>query len=59
MDLYDEFGNYIGPESESDSEDEGNDYSQFNVQDDDDDDGTDDIDQNNVSILFCSKTLFQ
>nr|XP_046910123.1 116 kDa U5 small nuclear ribonucleoprotein component-like [Dermatophagoides farinae] len=47
MDLYDEFGNYIGPDLESDNEEEENDYSQFNVQDDDDDDDGDDMDQNN------------
>lgn len=45
-DLYDEFGNYIGPELDSEEE-EDNDFDQYNAPDDDDEDerGV----QNNVS----------
>lgn len=47
-DLYDEFGNYIGPELDSEEE-EDNDFEQYNVPDDDDEDerGV----QNNVSPI--------
>lgn len=49
-DLYDEFGNYIGPELDSEEE-EDDDFEQYNApNDDDEDEGV----QNNVSPLQFS-----
>ena len=48
-DLYDEFGNYVGPELDSEEE-EDNDYEQFNAPDDDEDDEDENV-QNNVSLF--------
>lgn len=43
-DLYDEFGNYIGPELDSDEEEDA-DFGQYNAPDDDEDGNV----ENNVS----------
>lgn len=56
MDLYDEFGNYIGSDLESDNEDD-NEYPQFNVQDDDEDDESDANSPQNVFLFLVKKIL--